>query len=161
MFGKCKPLTAAQRKARNLRLTASAAFYTAAVATTAANVYASQHSPTGFLVGLWPPAAFFLSLELIERIPLKGRQAYVRWGAVALLAVIAGWTSYWHLVHVVADAGTTDPVTLYGLPFTVDVLMAVARSVMVTRVPATPARPAARRKVQEEPAKPRRALKVA
>lgn len=158
MFGKCKTMTAAQRKARNLRYTAGAAFYTAALATTAANVYASEHTPIGAVVGLWPPVAFFLSLELIERIPLKGRAAYARWGAVAVLAIIAGWTSYWHLVHVVAEAGTTDPVTLYGLPLTVDVLMGIARSVMVHKT-AAPSRPASRRKAQE-PAKPKRALKV-
>lgn len=158
MFGKTKTLTAAQRKARNLRYTAGGAFYVAATATVAANVYASQHSPIGFLVGLWPPVAFFLSLELIERMPLKGKQSYIRWAALGVLAIIAGWTSYGHLVHVVGTADVTDPVTLYGLPLTVDVLMVVARSVMNHKAAPTPAR-SARRKAQE-PAKPRRALKA-
>ncbi len=137
-------LTAAQRKARALRLTASSVFYVTASATVAANVYASEHTWIGAAVGFWPPLAFFFSLELIERIPLKGRQAYVRYVAIGLLAAVAGWTSYWHLVEVVRDAGTTDPVTLYGLPLTVDVLMGIARSAMHQK--STPSRPAVRRR---------------
>jgi hypothetical protein len=144
-------LTAAQRKARALKFTASSTFYVSAAATIAANVYASEHTWIGAVVGLWPPLAFFFSLELIERIPLKGRQAYVRYVAIGLLAAIAGWTSYWHLVEVVRDAGTTDPVTVYGLPLTVDVLMGIARSVM-NHKPA-PSRPAVRRKPQAAKAK--------
>jgi len=131
----CKKLTPAARKARNLKRTAGSTFYVAATATTAANVYASQHTPIGVLVGLWTPVAFFLSLELLERMPAKGRVGWVRLGAIGFLAAIAGWVSYWHLVHVLSEAGVTDMVALYCMPLTVDVLMAISRAAMNHRTP--------------------------
>lgn len=146
MFGKiCKPLTPAARKARTLRRTAGSTFYVAALATTAANVWASQHTPIGVAVGLWAPVAFFLSLELMERMPVKGWQGKLRSVAIGFLALVAAWTSYWHLLHVLREAGVTDPVTLYLLPLTVDVMMALARASMNHKAAAAPSRPAARR----------------
>ncbi len=139
-------LTAVQRKTRNLKRTSSATFYLSAAATAAANAYASEHTPIGITVGLWTPLAFFLSLELLERVPVKGRMGWIRMVAIGFLAAVAGWVSYWHLVEVLRDAGVTDPVALYLMPLTVDVLMAIARGAMHAKV--SPARPALRRKAQ-------------
>lgn len=140
-------MTAAQRKARNLRWTASSTFYISATATAAANAYASEHTPLGIIIGLWTPCAFFLSLELLERIPVrKGFMMWVRVAAIAFLALIAGWVSYWHLVEALVSGGVTDPVAKYCMPLTVDVLMAIARVTMNQKT-ASPSR-SARRKPQ-------------
>lgn len=146
-------LTPAARKARNLKLTSSTTFYVSAAATAYANAYASQHTPTGIAVGLWTPIAFFLSLELLERVPVKGALGWVRMGFIGFLAAVAGWVSYWHLVEVLRGAGVTDPVALYLMPLTVDMLMAIARMAMNHR----PATPAVRRKPAAK-AKPARRL---
>jgi hypothetical protein len=125
-------LTTAQRKARNLRRTAGSTFYITAGVTAAANAYASEHTPIGITIGLWTPLAFFLSLELLERIPARRGSAmsWVRTAGIGFLALIAGWVSYWHLVEVLASGGVTDPVAKYLMPLTVDVLMAIARGAM-------------------------------
>lgn len=133
-------LTAVQRKACNLRRTAGWTFYVSAAVTASANMYASQHTIPGLLIGLWTPVAFFLSLELIERMPLKGSAGRLRIGSIAVLALIAGWTSYWHLVHVLREAGVVDPISLYCLPLTVDVLMMISRMAMGQKAPSPAAR---------------------
>jgi hypothetical protein len=138
-------MTAAQRKARNVKRTSASTFYACAVATLAANVYASNHTVVGVLTGLWGPLALFLSLELLERVPCKGREGMARKVGVGLLAFVAGWTSYWHLVHVFTEGGA-DTLSRYLLPLTVDVLMAISRAAMVSRPSSTrraPARKAA------------------
>jgi len=145
-------MTAAQCKARSLRRTAGTTFYASAIVTVSANMYASQHTPIGLIIGMWTPVAFFLSLELIERIQLKGRATYLRVAAIAFLAAIAGWVSYWHLVEVLREGGVGDPVALYLMPLTVDVLMAISRAAMHHR-PASPAR-SARRKAQPSNVRP-------
>lgn len=146
MTSKRTNMTAAQRKAQTVKRTAGSAFYVAAAATVAANVYASQHTWIGAAVGLWTPVAFFVSLELLERVPAGGRAGQVRLVAIAVLSAIAGWTSYWHLVSVLDSAGVHDPVGLYGGPLTVDGLMVIARMAMHHKVPSRPAvrRPAAK-----------------
>lgn len=132
-------LTAAQRKTRSLKRTAGSVFYVSAAMTVAANIYASQHTLIGGMIGFWIPLAFFFILELLERVPSKGRTGVARKIAIIFLAGIAGWTSYWHLVEVLRDGGVHDPVTLYLAPLTVDVLMAIAREAMKAKT-ASPAR---------------------
>lgn len=146
MFGKtCTKLTAAQRRVQTIKRTAGSAFYVAAAATVAANVYASQHTWLGAAVGLWTPLAFFISLELLERVPAAGKAGVARSISIGVIAAIAGWGSYWHLVHVLHSAGVHDPVSLYGMPLTVDLLMVISRMAMHHKAPA---RPAVRRKAQ-------------
>lgn len=136
----CKTaLTPAARKARTTRRTAGTAFYIGAVASLAANVAASQHTFVGVATGLWSPLALLLSLELLERVPAKGRKGMGRKIAVAFIAAVAAWTSYWHLVHVF-DSADLDAVSVYLMPLTVDVLMAFGRSAMNTRATPAPAR---------------------
>lgn len=140
----CKTLTPAMRKARTIRHTASAAFYIGAVASLAANVAASQHTFVGVATGLWSPLALLLSLELLERVPAKGKAGVVRKVAVVFLAAIAAWTSYWHLVHIFEDADL-DVVSVYLMPLTVDVLMAIGRASMKPLPASVPRRAAAKK----------------
>ena len=141
-------MTAAQRKARNLKLTSGCTFYVAAATTAAANVYASQRSVLGVCIGLWTPLAFFLSLELLERMPSKGNVGKLRVISISVLALIAGWESYWHLVHVLTQGGA-GMVGRYAMPLTVDILMVISRMAMnhKTSLPRSSRRPAAKAKV--------------
>jgi hypothetical protein len=118
-------LTPAARKSRNAQRTSIAVFSTGVVASLAANVMASEHSPIGIMTGLWAPIAFLLSMAMLENVPAKGRAGQARLVAIAFLAGIAGWTSYWHLVEVFT-AGGADTLTAHLLPLTVDVMMALA-----------------------------------
>lgn len=143
----CKTLTSAQRKARAIKLTGAAAFYIGVAGSLAANVYASQHSVLGLATGVWSPIAALLALEMVERIPAKGAGGVARKIAVGFVALIAAWTSYWHLTYVFS-AADADLVTRYAGPLTVDALMCLARVAMVHK--ATPARPV-RRTARKKP----------
>jgi hypothetical protein len=137
MTCKTKPrMTAAQRKAHHLRVTAGSTFYVAALVTVSANMYASQHTPVGLIIGVWTPLAFFLSLELMERMPRKGASAKIRMICIGILALIAGWESYWHLVHVLTEGGAGQ-VGRYAMPLTVDILMVISRMAMNQRAAST------------------------
>jgi hypothetical protein len=147
----CKTkLTPAARKARATARTAGGTFYATAVATVAANMYASEHTFVGQFTGFWTPVALFLSLEMVERVPVKGRAGTLRKVGVGVIALIAAWVSYWHLVHLF-KVGGADVISAHAMPLTVDVLMAIARSAMVTKAPSRPAvrRPAAKAKAPE------------
>jgi hypothetical protein len=131
-------LSPAARKARTARRTSGIAFGTGVAVSLAANVYASDHSPIGIAVGLWVPIAFLVSMALLENVPVKGKWGWVRFAAILFLALVAGWTSYWHLVEVAVDGGA-DAVTAHLLPLTVDVMMALAGPGMKAKA-AAPAR---------------------
>jgi hypothetical protein len=138
-------LTAAQRRARATRVTAASTFYSTGAATIAANMYASEHTFVGLATGFWTPVALFLALELVERVPMKGRAGALRKVGVGVIALIAAWQSYWHLVDLFA-AGGADVVGAHAMPLTVDLLMVLARSAM--HVKAAPSQPSSRRKPQ-------------
>jgi hypothetical protein len=131
-------MTPTARKARNAKLTARATFAAGVVVSLAANVYASKHTPIGIAVGLWTPVAFLAAMALMENVPVKGLAGRLRFTAIAFLAAIAGWTSYWHLVEV-AKAGGADVLTAHLLPLTVDVMMALAGTTLKPKA-AAPAR---------------------
>lgn len=139
-------MTAAQRRARNTRWTATSTFYATGAATVVANMYASEHTLVGLTTGFWTPVALFLSLEMVERVPCKGRLGTLRTAGVGVIALIAAWVSYWHLVHIFTIGGA-DPISAHAMPLTVDVLMAIARSAMHAKAPspASTRRPAARK----------------
>jgi hypothetical protein len=118
-------ITPAARKARTARRTSAAVFGTGVLVSLAANVYASEHTPIGIAVGLWVPVAFLLAMAMLENVPAKGTAGKIRFSAILFLALVAGWTSYWHLVTVALDGGA-DTVTAHLLPLTVDVMMALA-----------------------------------
>lgn len=134
-------LTAAQLKDRNTKRAAQAAFVFGAVASMAANVYASQHTVVGVVTGLWPAVALLVTVHLLENAP---RVTWIKVVAIGI-AVVAAWASYWHLVDVFTDGGA-DAVSAHLLPLTVDAMMAVATAVLNKKAPARrPARkPAAK-----------------
>lgn len=127
-------MTAAQRKARTTRRVSGGTFYVTGLATVAANMYASQHTPIGLATGFWTPVALFLALDMVERVQCRGRAALLRKVGVGVIALIAAWVSYWHLVDIFTIGGA-DVVSAHAMPLTVDVLMAVARAAMVTKAP--------------------------
>lgn len=132
-------LTAAARKARNAAYLARTAFGLGVVVSLTANVVASPKNPVAIGVALWIPTAFLLSMALLEHVPAKGWAGLVRKIAVGVIAVIAAWASYWHLVEV-AQMGGADALTAHALPFTVDAMMALASTAMKRKAPAAPVR---------------------
>lgn len=145
-------LTAAQRRARATRRISGATFYATGAATIGANMYASDHTSIGLATGFWTPVALFLALEMMERVPVKGRMGLLRKAGVVVIAAIAAWVSYWHLVDIFTIGGA-DAISAHSMPLTVDVLMAMARSSMISKVQA-PSRPAARRKAAPSNVRP-------
>lgn len=96
------------------------------LASLAGNVVAASPTALGRVVAAWPPLALMVAVELVARIPSRGGPASAaRMGAAALLAAIAGWASYWHLVELAHRAGEGG-VTAHLLPLSVDGLIAVA-----------------------------------
>jgi hypothetical protein len=149
-------MTPSARKAQTARRTSAAAFGTGVAVSLAANVYASEHSPIGIAVGLWVPVAFLISMALLENVPVKGLAGKLRFAAILFLALVAGWTSYWHLVEVALDGGA-DQVTAHLLPLTVDVMMALAGPGMKRKAAA----PARRRAAAKKPSNVRQLRKAA
>lgn len=131
-------MTPSARKARTARRTSTAVFATGVIVSLAANVYASEHTPIGIAVGLWVPVAFLLAMAMLENVPANGTKGKIRFAAILFLALVAGWTSYWHLVEVALDGGA-DQITAHLLPLTVDVMMALAGPGMKAKA-AAPAR---------------------
>lgn len=143
-------MTSAQRKAQTARRTSKAVFGIGVAVSLAANVIASEHTPIGIAVGLWIPIAFLLSMLMLENVPATGLKGKLRFAAMMVIAGIAGWTSYWHLVEV-AEMGGADPVTAHLLPLTVDVMMALASPGM-KKVAAQVRRPARKPAAKRAPA---------
>lgn len=94
-------------------------------ASVAANILHANPNPISQTIAAWPSVAFLLTVELVSRIPVTQRlRAAVRIAATAVIAGIAGWISYWHMVDVAGRFGeSTDSAHL--LPFTVDGLIVV------------------------------------
>lgn len=138
-------MTPSAKKARTARRTSTAVFSTGVTVSLAANVYASEHTPIGIAVGLWVPVAFLLAMAMLENVPAKGLAGKIRFAAILFLALVAGWTSYWHLVEVALDGGA-DTVTAHLLPLTVDVMMALAGPGMKAKAAAPARRRAAAKK---------------
>ncbi|WP_241825676.1 DUF2637 domain-containing protein, partial [Micromonospora sp. CB01531] len=96
-------------------------------ASIAANVLHARPNPISQIIAAWPPLALLLTVELISRVPHHRRAlGVIRIAATAVIAAIATWVSYWHLVGVAARYGETDAGTAYLLPISVDGLVIVA-----------------------------------
>lgn len=105
---------------------ARAALALGLAASLAGNVIAAQPTALGRLVAAWPPLALLVAIELVTRIPTRsGALSALRLGSAGLLAVIAAWVSYWHLVELARAAGEGD-IAAHLLPLSVDGLVAVA-----------------------------------
>lgn len=95
-------------------------------ASIAANILHANHNPISQTIAGWPSLAFLLTVELVSRIPVTRRlRAAIRISATAVIAGIAGWISYWHMVGVAARYGEASD-SAHLLPFTVDGLIVVA-----------------------------------
>ncbi|MEV0157703.1 DUF2637 domain-containing protein [Micromonospora sp. NPDC050686] len=96
-------------------------------ASVAANVLHARPNPISQIIAAWPPLALLLTVELISRVPHHRRAlGVIRIAATAVIAAIATWVSYWHLVGVAAHYGETDAGAAYLLPISVDGLVIVA-----------------------------------
>ena len=105
---------------------ARAALALGLVASLAGNVIAAHPTALGRLVAAWPPLALLVAIELVTRIPARGGAlSGLRLGSAGLLAAIAAWVSYWHLVELARAAGEGG-IAAHLLPLSVDGLVAVA-----------------------------------
>ncbi|TCB93518.1 DUF2637 domain-containing protein [Micromonospora zingiberis] len=95
-------------------------------ASLAGNVLHAADNVISQAISAWSPVALLLAVELISRIPARrGALSAVRLGATAVIAGIAAWVSYWHMVGVAIRYGEADS-SAYLLPFSVDGLIVVA-----------------------------------
>jgi hypothetical protein len=138
-------MTPAARKARNTAYIARTAFGLGLALSLGANVWASAgHGAIGIASGVWSPLALLLALALVENLDRRTMAGKVRIAGVAILAAIAAWVSYWHLVDFFLAGGIDDP-GAHMMPLTVDVLMALA-SPSMRRKPVSTAKPRTRAK---------------
>ncbi len=140
-------LTAAQRKARNTKITATVAFLAGAGVSIAANIIAADPTPLGRAVAVWPALALLVTVHLYQAIPVTKNGWLGAMYKLAVLGVIgvAGWVSYWHIVEVTLRAGESQ-LTAYLLPVTIDAMMAIASAVALHKPKAAPARKATARR---------------
>jgi hypothetical protein len=95
-------------------------------ASLAGNVLHAADNVISQAISAWSPVALLLAVELISRIPaLRGALTAVRLGATAVIAGIAAWVSYWHMVSVAARNGESAS-SAHLLPLSVDGLVVVA-----------------------------------
>lgn len=95
-------------------------------ASVAANVLHAEPTLVGRAIGAWSPLALLLTVELISRIPVSSRAlAVLRMGSTAVIAGIAAWVSYWHMVSVASRHGESVT-SAHLLPLSVDGLVIVA-----------------------------------
>ncbi|MEU5529366.1 DUF2637 domain-containing protein [Micromonospora chersina] len=122
------PLTGdAADQLQRLRWAVRASLALGVVASVAANVLHARPNPISQIIAAWPPLALLLTVELISRAPHHRRLLRaIRIAATAVIAAIATWVSYWHLVGVAARYGETEHGAAYLLPISVDGLVIVA-----------------------------------
>ncbi|MGW3607717.1 DUF2637 domain-containing protein [Micromonospora sp. NPDC005161] len=112
---------------RRLRWAVRATLTLGVAASVAANVLHAQSNPISQIIAAWPPLALLLTVELISRVPHHRRSlGTIRIIATAIIAAIATWVSYWHLVGVATRYGETEAAAAYLLPISVDGLVIVA-----------------------------------
>lgn len=115
------------RQLRTLRWAVRATLTLGVAASVAANVLHARPNPISQIIAAWPPLALLLTVELISRVPHhRWHLGAIRITAAAVIAAIAAWVSYWHLVGVAARYGETGYGTAYLLPISVDGLVIVA-----------------------------------
>lgn len=100
-------------------------------ASLAGNVLHAADNAISQAISAWSPLALLLTVELISRIPARrGAMSIARLIAAAVIAAIAAWVSYWHMVGVAVRYGETGS-SAYLLPFSVDGLIVVASICLV------------------------------
>jgi hypothetical protein len=147
--------TPAQLKTLVTVWTARAAFTSGLVVSLGANVWASaDHGVIGIISGVWSPLALLMALFLVENISHKTWSGRFRLAGMVILAGIAAWVSYWHLAEFFTAGGLDDP-GAHLMPFTVDVLMALAGPSMKKRPAPVQRKPAARKAANVTPIRKR------
>ncbi|PRY19132.1 DUF2637 domain-containing protein [Pseudosporangium ferrugineum] len=128
-----------------------AVFTLGIAASLAGNVLHAENNAISQAIAAWSPLALLLAVELISRVPLRrGAHAVARLAATAVIAGIAAWVSYWHLVGVAVRYGESGA-SPYLIPFSVDGLIVIASVSLVEiggrirriQAPADPATPVA------------------
>src|SRR5690242_10889082 len=116
---------------RRVRWAVRATLFLGVAASVVANVLHALDNPISQAIAAWPPLALLLTVELISRVPIHRRYlAVLRFAATAIIAGIAAWVSYWHMVGVAARYGETGA-SPYLLPLSVDGLIVVASICLV------------------------------
>ncbi|MGY4898612.1 DUF2637 domain-containing protein [Micromonospora aurantiaca (nom. illeg.)] len=116
-----------EKQLRRLRWAVRATLALGVAASVAANVLHARPNPISQIIAAWPPLALLLTVELISRVPHhRWYLGAIRVTAATVIAVIAAWVSYWHLVGVAARYGETGYGAAYLLPISVDGLVIVA-----------------------------------
>ncbi|MFG1661251.1 DUF2637 domain-containing protein [Micromonospora chersina] len=112
---------------KRLRWAVRATLTLGVAASVAANVLHARPNPISQIIAAWPPLALLLTVELISRVPHHRRSlGIIRIAATSVIAAIATWVSYWHLVGVTARYGEAGAGAAYLLPISVDGLVIVA-----------------------------------
>lgn len=100
-------------------------------ASIAGNVLHANGNLISQIIAAWSPIALLFTVELISRVPVhRPGLAAVRWVATGVIAGIAAWVSYWHMVAVAERYGETGG-SQYLLPLSVDGLIVVASICLV------------------------------
>jgi len=147
--------TPAQTKAALTRWIARASFTSGLVVSLGANIWASaDYGVIGIISGVWSPVALLMALFLVENIGHRTWAGRFRLAGMVILAGIAAWVSYWHLAEFFTAGGLDDP-GAHLMPFTVDVLMALAGPSMKRRSVTPQRKPAARKATNVTPMRKR------
>jgi hypothetical protein len=120
-----------QVRLRRLRWAVRGTLLLGVLASVAANVLHAQPNLVAQAIAAWPPVALFLAVEHIARVPVHRRWlAAVRLVAAGVIAGIAAYVSYVHMVAVAVRFGETGAAP-WLLPVSVDGLIVVASVCLV------------------------------
>jgi hypothetical protein len=123
------PITTA--KLHRVRWAVRSTLVLGVAASVVANVLHALDNPISQTIAAWPPCALLLTVELISRVPIHRRSlAVVRLLSIAVIAGIAAYVSYTHMVGVAIRYGETS-VSAHLLPLSVDGLIVVASICLV------------------------------
>jgi hypothetical protein len=113
------------RRLRLMQWTLRGALGLALAVSMAANVLHAAPDPVARSIAAWSPLALYTAIEVMTRVPIRNRLlGGIRIVATVAIAVIAGITSYLHMVGVAERYGESWQV-VYLLPISVDGLVAV------------------------------------
>ena len=119
-------MTTELHRLKRLGWAVRAVFTLGIAASLAGNVLHAEDNAISQAISAWSPLALLLAVELISRIPLRrGAGAVARLAATAVIAGIAAWVSYWHMVGVAMRYGESGA-SPYMIPFSVDGLIVIA-----------------------------------
>lgn len=117
--------------ANRIRWGVRAALTLGVAASITGNVLHANNNLIAQIIAAWSPLALLITVELIAWVPVHRLSlAVARLATTALIAGIAAWVSYWHMVAVASRYGETDA-SPYLIPLSVDGLVVVASICLV------------------------------